>query len=136
MSIEDTLHAVLAPFTWTDFENDRVSLSGPQIVVGQRPSEVLALVFHELTTNALKYGALRHIDGRIFVDWRQADGRLELCWREKAEHFAALDTTTMGFGTKLMSHLIEGEFGGRIDREVTTQGWVTRISIPPPSLGL
>lgn len=136
LSIEDTLHAVLAPFMWTGFENDRVSLSGPQVVVGRRPSEVLALVFHELTTNALKYGALRHMDGRIFVDWRQADGRLELCWREKADHFAAHDTAAMGFGTKLMSHLIEGEFGGRIDREVTAQGWVTRISIPLPSLGL
>ncbi|WP_193335560.1 sensor histidine kinase [Devosia beringensis] len=136
LSIKDILHAVLAPFMWTDAENDRVSLSGPQLVVGQRPSEVLALVFHELTTNALKYGALRHMDGRIFVDWRQADGRLGLCWREEALQLQTGDSAPRGFGTTLMLRLIEAEFGGRIDREVTPHGWTTRLSIPLPSLVL
>lgn len=134
LSIEDILRAVLAPFRWTDAENARVSLVGPQLVVGERPSEVLALVFHELTTNALKYGALRHIAGRIFVDWRLADGRLELCWREDVPQFEAAVATPKGFGTTLMSRLIETEFGGRIDREVTARGWTTRISFPYPQI--
>lgn len=121
---------------WTDLESSRVSMTGPLLVVGQRSSEVLALVFHELTTNALKYGALRQPDGRMLVDWQQVDDRLVLRWLEQAADFVALDTSPMGFGTKLMSHLIEGEFGGRIDREVTAQGWLTRITIPLPSLGL
>ncbi|MDP2779383.1 HWE histidine kinase domain-containing protein [Devosia sp.] len=136
LSVEDVLHAVLAPFMWGDLESSRVSLAGPPLVVKQRPSEVLALVFHELTTNALKYGALQQLDGRILVDWLQIDGELVLCWSEQAADFVALGTTTMGFGTKLMSQLIEGEFSGRIDREVTAQGWLTRITIPLPSLGL
>lgn len=134
-SIGDVLHAVLAPFMWTDIENERISLSGPPLLVGQRPSEVLALVFHELTTNALKYGALRCLDGRISVDWRQADDRLELSWRENAPVFQPSVPTTEGFGTTLVSRLVEAEFGGRIDREVTAQGWITRLSIPLPSLG-
>lgn len=136
LSIQDILRAVLAPFMRTEAETDRVSLSGPQLVVGQRPSEVLALVFHELTTNALKYGALRHLDGRIFVDWQQADGRLELCWRETSSQFQASEPAPKGFGTTLVSRLVEGEFGGRIDRDVTASGWTTRLSIPLPSLGL
>jgi PAS domain S-box-containing protein len=135
LSIEDILHAVLTPYNWTESENDRFVLTGKPHIVGQRPSEVLALVFHELTTNALKYGALRYADGRIVVDWHQADGRLVLFWRESSPQFLAPVSTTKGFGTMLMSRLVEGEFGGRIDREITADGWVTRLSIPLSALG-
>lgn len=136
LSIEDILHAVLAPFRWTEAESDRISLSGPHLVIGERPSEVLALVFHELTTNALKYGALRWRDGRIIVNWRQADDRLELYWREEGPRFEATFSTARGFGTTLMSRLIEAELRGQIVREVTALGWTTRMSIPLLSLGL
>lgn len=129
-SIEDVLHAVLAPFNWTDIEHNRLTLSGPRLLVGARASEMLAMVFHELATNALKYGALRQPDGRIIVDWRQAEGRLELCWREEAPQFRASESAPEGFGTTLMRRLIEAEFGGRVDREVCSHGWTTRLIIP------
>ena len=134
LSVEDILRAVLAPFMCTDFDRDRVSLSGPQLVVGQRSSEVLALVFHELMTNALKYGALRQLDGRLSVSWGQVDDHLDLRWQEVAPQFRAGESAPTGFGTKLMSRLIEAELGGRIDRELAAPGWTTCVSIPVSSL--
>lgn len=134
LTVDDILRAVLAPFMSTDFDRDRVSLSGPEIVVGQRSSEVLALVFHELMTNALKYGALRHLDGRLTVGWERVEDHLELRWQEVAPQFRPEETALRGFGTKLMSRLIEGELGGRIDRELSAQGWMTCLNIPVSSL--
>jgi two-component sensor histidine kinase len=136
LSITAILRAVLAPFTWTEGENSRVSLHGPAVVLGQKPAEAMALVFHELMTNALKYGALHDQDGTIDVSWHQADGRLHLCWREEARAFAPVGITHRGFGSTLMTRLIEVEFGGQIVREKTPKGWTTRLDIPCPSLGL
>lgn len=134
LTVEDILRAILAPFMSTDFDRDRVSLSGPEIVVGQRSSEVLALVFHELMTNALKYGALRHLDGRLSVGWREVDDHLELRWQEVAPQLRPGESAPTGFGTKLMSRLIAAELGGRIDRELAAPGWTTCLSIPVSSL--
>lgn len=136
LALENILHAVLAPFQWADADSERVALSGPWLAVGQRPAEVLALVFYELATNALKYGALRQPDGRIFVDWRLVDGHLALHWRETAPQFYPSAPDAEGFGTTLMSRLIEIEFGGGIEREVTPAGWTTHLTIPLKSLGL
>jgi len=133
-SVEDVLRAVLAPVMCTEFDTDRVLLSGPRIVVGQRPSEVLALVFHELMTNALKYGALRDPDGRQSVGWRQVDDRLEIRWQEVVSQVRIADSAPAGFGTALMVRLIEAELGGQIHRELAAQGWTTCLTIPVSSL--
>lgn len=135
LSIEDILRAVLAPFMWTNVESGRVSLSGPKLTVGQRGSEVLALVFHELATNAIKYGALQHPDGKLFIDWHEADAGLELSWREEAYQLDITIPPAKGFGTILISRLIETEFRGRLDRQVGPAGWTTNLSIPATALG-
>lgn len=76
------------------------------------------------------------MDGRFFADWHQADGRLGLCWREEARQLPTGDSAPKGFDTTLMLRLIEVEFGGKIDREVTPHGWTTRLSIPLSSVVL
>lgn len=132
--IADILHAVLAPFVRTDEESSRVSLSGPDTLVGQRPAASLALIFHELTTNALKHGALRHMEGHIAIEWLQADDSLVFAWREYA--FPSPDTrpATGGFGSKLISRLVENEFGGTLTRMITQQGITVGFRIPLASL--
>jgi len=136
LSIEAILRAVLSPFMWTETESHRVSLQGPEFKVGQRASEVLALISHELATNAVKYGALRQGDGLLSIDWRRSDEGLELSWREDVRRSDIPAPAHDGFGTTLISRLIETEFGGRLEREVGAGSWVTRLSIPAASLEL
>src|SRR5277367_3901323 len=51
----------------------RFSINGPSIRCGEHAMNGIALIFHELTTNAAKYGALNYDEGRVNVNWRQED---------------------------------------------------------------
>ena len=135
MSVEDVLRAVLAPFMWTSAESDRISLRGAEMQIGGRAAEVFALVFHELATNAFKYGALGHSDGKVEVTWELADDHAVITWREQAAQFVTVSPSSPGFGMTLMQRLIDMEFSGRTERQVSDLGWTTRIIIPTAALG-
>ena len=67
---------------WTR-SSERVCLSGPGVMVDSRAYQALALVFHEMMTNAAKYGALSQSTGRLTVTWAQdPGGDLRIDWRE------------------------------------------------------
>lgn len=80
----------------------RIELNGPDIQLSARQARALRLVIHELTTNALKYGALSVPEGKIKVDWRIADGgKVAVDWRElHGPKVAAPDKHN--FGSKLI----------------------------------
>jgi two-component sensor histidine kinase len=66
---------------------ERVSLSGPRIMLPPKEAVAIVMALHELCTNAMKYGALSNDTGRIALGWSRADGaapRLRLVWRGKA----------------------------------------------------
>ena len=57
-------------------------LSGPAVPLGERAVNNIALVFHELATNAAKYGALSVDGGRVAVEWQVQDGKITFAWKE------------------------------------------------------
>ena len=61
----DLVHKQLAPYATAD----RVTVSGPAIALTAEATESLSAIFHELVTNAAKYGALSVARGRVSVDW-------------------------------------------------------------------
>ena len=61
---------------------DRVTLDGPRVLLSAPQAKALRLVFHEMTTNAVKHGALSEPDGRVTVEWSMEDAGLEIVWRE------------------------------------------------------
>ncbi|MGB8528978.1 MAG: hypothetical protein WCD75_19485, partial [Rhodoplanes sp.] len=65
---------------------DRVSVDGIDLMVRQKAAQSFALILHELTTNAVKYGALSVPAGRVNVSWsvdRESNpGQFVLCWEE------------------------------------------------------
>jgi len=101
--------------------------------------EVLALglVFHELTTNALKYGALAHDSGALQVTWEVADTsrgrRLKLEWTEEfAEPVESPGKS--GFGSRLIDMAIMRELEGRVERDFKPKRLRVKIELPlsPP----
>lgn len=136
--LNDLLQAELQQVFGDDF--DGKSCSGPKQQLGIRTTQALALVFHELATNALKYARMDENGSRLDIDWRSgANGKsLAIDWRENSAAFAdaqeadAQDTNGGGFGTKLMRSLVEGELSGRISREMTPDGLHVRIEVPNP----
>jgi two-component sensor histidine kinase len=89
-------------------------------------------VFHELTTNAVKYGAWSQPEGAVAVEWDLAEDRLQLQWREWAPGATDAEQPEQshrGFG----STLIDGsarQLGGTIDRRFTPAGVIVRIDLP------
>jgi two-component sensor histidine kinase len=63
-------------------DTDKIEVSGPDLLLPPRIAQVVGLVFHELSTNAMKYGALASASGRIALAWEERSGRIRVHWRE------------------------------------------------------
>ncbi len=81
--------------------NDRIVLTGPEVALGARAALALALILHELGTNAVKYGALSTADGTVLLDWSVADGHLHMTWQERGGPIVR-QPVRRGFGSKLL----------------------------------
>ena len=69
---------------------DQVDVAGPDITISAQSVQTLALILHELCTNAVKYGALSTHDGRVRITWAINDEgdapRFRFCWKEHGDH--------------------------------------------------
>ncbi len=72
----------------------------------------MALLFHELATNAAKYGALSSSTGQVAISWTLSDGRLNLEWRESGGPLVNTPAQN-GFGMRLLSQALD-QFGGAV----------------------
>lgn len=86
---------------------ERIAVNGPDMPIDQRTALGLALVLHELGTNAAKYGALSNDDGRVSIDWTLApDGEAaDLSWRE-TDGPPVAPPTRHGFGSSLIERML------------------------------
>lgn len=110
--------------------DDRVVTSGPRIGLDDRAFGVIALVIHEMMTNAAKYGALSVSTGRLEVAWFVAEGGdCVLTWTERDGPKVALPTR-MGFGSKLITSTIEYDLGGSAIVAYAPDGVTARFTIP------
>lgn len=93
--------------------DDRIALTGPDVALGARAALALALILHELGTNAVKYGALSTAEGMVRLDWTVAEGQLEMIWQERGGPAVCLPTRR-GFGSKLLRLGLAGAGGSEV----------------------
>ena len=95
---------------------DRIAIAGDDVTVTPRVALTLAMVFHELTTNAVKYGALSASSGRVEVNWRIVQGASQpaLLWIEWRESGGPPVTTPTrhGFGSRFIEGSVSAELQG------------------------
>lgn len=123
------LHTVLMQ-ELSIYEGDRITAAGAPTHLRPRAVIAFAMVFHELGSNAAKYGALSRPDGSLRVSWdRPAGGDcLRVEWRESAEG-SAVDIEP-AFGLKMLRRIITGELDGDLDLAFEPGGLICRIEVP------
>ncbi len=125
--LHDLVTKELAPYRKGD--GTRVAIEGPAIALEPDTAQTIAVVVHELTTNAVKYGALSVIEGRIVVSWTlNNSGRLVLRWTETGGP-AVSTPTRKGVGTRVIASMIK-QAGGEIRSDWHPTGLLCEISIP------
>jgi len=107
----------------------RIEQAGPLVTVGGRAVTGLALLLHELMTNAAKYGALSTPTGQLSITWVTTDGKLVLKWRESGGPPLAGEPGESGFGSVLSGATVS-QFGGAMSREWRPEGLAIKLSLP------
>jgi two-component sensor histidine kinase len=107
-----------------------IEIQGPKITLSSGAVTSMALIFHELATNAAKYGALRESGGRLKVTWDVADGIMKLNWLETGCQPRPTEPDHTGFGSVLLQRSIEGQFGGAMIHVWNSDGLAIAISAP------
>src|SRR5690606_9686897 len=102
------------------YDTSRIALDGEAVTLAPKASIALALVFHELATNAAKYGALSAPGGRVAVNWRADGERLAIDWSERGGP-PAREPERRGFGSRLMERVVGGELGGELAPRYETE---------------
>jgi two-component sensor histidine kinase len=134
-SVRRILETELGPYATA---RTRVRLDGPEVHLEAKPAVVLGMAFHELTTNAAKYGALSAASGRVQVDWSVADrgegAILTIDWCELSGPVLEAQPTP-GFGSRLLRQTITRELAGHLDIRYEREGVCCTIAVPIASAG-
>jgi len=107
----------------------RVRISGPRADLAAGQAVAMALIVHELSTNASKYGALSGPNGYVEVTWSVAGGRLSFCWSEHSGPTVA-PPAQRGFGSRLIEKLAQGDLDGSSEATYAASGLVFRLDAP------
>ena len=116
-----------------DRQPGRFQLAGPPIVLGAKAALSLALMLHELATNAVKYGALSVPDGRVSLEWslvpEPAGPSVRMVWSE-ANGPPVVAPARKGFGSRLIERGLVGAVGGTVRLDYAPTGLVCRVAAP------
>jgi PAS domain S-box-containing protein len=136
VGLETLIKAVLSPHVHPDYSKREVAVEGPEVVVGSNASTSLALIFHELATNAAKYGGLSTAEGYVSVRWSVSGESLTLKWNEHVPGVEVSKFPPSGFGHSLVKASIVGQLGGNIDFDWLPRGVNITLDIPTDRLAL
>ena len=117
----DILRLVLDEMAPYQGGGQRVTAIGPSVTVSPADAQTLAIVLHELATNAAKYGGLSRESGRVDVSWSFFEESLALTWKESGGP-AVRPPTSKGFGTKIITASFSDSRRSKVDLDWRPEG--------------
>lgn len=99
----------------------RFEFSGPNVMLSSSQFKVISMAFHELMTNALKYGALSDDKGKVAIHWDVEAAELSISWIESGGP-ETRQPTKRGFGSAMLEDMLALEFDGSVDVAFPPQG--------------
>ena len=130
-TLVDIIETVLSPHSkgFSADEKLRLASHGPDVRVSGDAVAGLAMVLHELGTNAAKYGAFSVPKGQVKISWLIADGELRIVWTEKGGPKVVKAPDEQGFGSVLARNCVESVLQGKLVFDWRPEGLIVRISV-------
>jgi PAS domain S-box-containing protein len=125
-------HAELAPYCESDA--NRAQIDGDHVLLEPSVAQTVAVVFHELATNAAKYGALSASEGKVRIEWSRADdGRLHIRWSESGGP-RVTPPTRRGFGARVMESMVRSHPNADLRFDWRPDGLCCEVALAPEKL--
>lgn len=124
-AIAEVVQSQLKPFT----NRDRVDAYGVDVFLKPDVAQMFAMAFHELATNATKYGALSADGGRVAIRWEVSDGQFRIEWREQGGP-AVTSPMRDGFGSTVLKRIASQVAQAQIEYAFEPTGVVWRLEAP------
>jgi len=138
-SLTEVIRRAFAPFVRQGKVEDRLTIDGRDARLSPTAALSLGMAFHELATNAAKYGALSVPSGKVEVRWREEMDRppdgtgLRLNWRER-DGPPVSPPARKGFGSRLIERALAYEMNGTTRLDYAADGLRFELSIPKTAL--
>lgn len=129
-TLSEIIKIILRPYVETAHakEEARIVMHGPDVAVGGDAVTSMAMVLHELATNAAKYGALSKPGGQLQVTWTMKKKRLELSWTERGGPPIKGPPEREGFGSLLARRSVSGQLDGDLTYDWIPEGLSVHLS--------
>jgi two-component sensor histidine kinase len=128
VSLMSVIAVTVAPYNYDRLS--RINVNGPDVLISRASATTIALCLHELTTNAIKYGALSQKEGNVDVSWsisQDASPVLSLDWVETGGPHV-VEPTRQGYGTKYVRSALRSLFGSAPEITFAPQGLMCRVA--------
>ena len=133
-------HEVLTAATWSDAPlrslvrelvepHAQASVAGPDLLLSPRQLLSVSMILHELTSNAIKYGALSLPEGCVTLVWAVADGQVALEWVESGLS-GVVAPSHRGFGSKMIAMSAAHELRGQASTDWQPDGLTFHLTFP------
>lgn len=129
--LSELIESHIAPFSPRDAA--RLTLSGPIVRLNAQAAQLLGMAAHELSTNAVKYGAFAGDAGTLAVRWRIVDDQLDLVWRETVPG-RIVASERVGFGTTVLQSMVGRALRAQVERQCHDDGIEWHFIIPLDAL--
>jgi two-component sensor histidine kinase len=133
VSLMELVRREIAPYA----SRNNIDINGPDILLKPEAGQAMAIVIHELATNAAKYGALSTKNGRVSIRWHrngQLRSHLVFEWQEIGGPLVVAPGKS-SYGTSAIRDLIPYEFGGTVDLVLAPGGVRCHLELPADWLG-
>lgn len=127
VGLRELVSAANLPFS------ERLCVSGPDFRLTPLAAQNMALLVHELCTNAAKYGALSSASGSVALDWRIEGGTFRLTWNER-DGPRAEEPQRLGFGRQLVEKIVPAAIGGSAHFAFDRRGLRYELEAPARSV--
>lgn len=124
--LADIVHSAIAGCSG---QSNQITTAGPAVRLDPKRSVTLSMAFHELCTNAIKYGALSAEKGTVALSWSVHQDRLHVRWEEHGGP-AVRPPERRGFGSRMLERALAAELEGHVKLDFRNQGLVCEIDAP------